>query len=85
MGMRRHPLGCLLVLSATCETLDNQVSCHPVVKVDDDSFVMLAELEARLRIMLHENRTEQLCDKYLDKNHLSVVSSSPGPDWVTPS
>jgi hypothetical protein len=56
-----------------------------VVKVDDDSFVMLAELEARLRVALHENRTEQLRDKYWDKNRLSVVSSSPGPDWVTPS
>jgi hypothetical protein len=53
-----------------------------VVKVDDDSFVMLAELEARLRVTLHENRTEQLRDKYRDKSRLSVVSSS---DWVSPS
>ncbi|KAH9178694.1 glycosyltransferase family 31 protein [Lactarius sanguifluus] len=29
-----------------------------VVKVDDDSFVMLAELEARLRIALHDQRTD---------------------------
>ena len=29
-----------------------------VVKVDDDSFVMLAELEARLRVALHDQRTE---------------------------
>jgi hypothetical protein len=56
-----------------------------VVKVDDDSFVMLAELEARLRVTLHEDRTEQLRDKYRDKNRLSVVSPPPGPDWVTPS
>jgi hypothetical protein len=56
-----------------------------VVKVDDDSFVMLAELEARLRVALHEDRTEQLRDKYRDKNRLSVVSPPPGPDWVTPS
>ncbi|KAH9952613.1 hypothetical protein BC827DRAFT_1148618 [Russula dissimulans] len=33
-----------------------------VVKVDDDSFVMLAELEARLRVALHENRTEPTGD-----------------------
>jgi len=46
---------------------------------------MLAELEARLRVALHENRTEQLRDKYWDKNRLSVVSSPPGPDWATPS
>jgi len=56
-----------------------------VVKVDDDSFVMLAELEARLRVALHENRTEQLRDKYWDETRLSAVSSPPGPDWVTPS
>ena len=56
-----------------------------VVKVDDDSFVMLAELEARLRVALHENRTEQLRDKYRGKSRLSVVSSPPGSDWVTPS
>lgn len=47
-----------------------------VVKVDDDSFVMLAELEARLRVALHEN----LRDKHWDG-----VSSPPGPDLVTPS
>jgi hypothetical protein len=56
-----------------------------VVKVDDDSFVMLAELEARLRVALHENRTEQIHDKYLDKDRLSVVPSPSGPDLVTPS
>jgi hypothetical protein len=52
-----------------------------VVKVDDDSFVMLAELEARLRVALHESRSGQL----RDNNHLSVVSSPPGPDLVKPS
>ena len=51
-----------------------------VVKVDDDSFVMLAELEARLRVALHENRTEQLRDQHWDNNDLSP----PGPDLVTP-
>ena len=56
-----------------------------VVKVDDDSFVMLAELEARLRVALHENRTEQLRDKHWDNEDSSVVSSSPGHDRVTPS
>jgi hypothetical protein len=34
-----------------------------VVKVDDDSFVVLAELEARLRIALHENHTQQIGDQ----------------------
>ncbi|KAI0001592.1 hypothetical protein BJV77DRAFT_1057472 [Russula vinacea] len=47
-----------------------------VVKVDDDSFVMLAELEARLRVALHEN---------LRDRHWDGVSSPPGPDLVTPS
>ena len=56
-----------------------------VVKVDDDSFVMLAELEACLRVALHENRTEQLHDKYWDKDRLSDVSSSGPDDLVTPS
>jgi hypothetical protein len=48
-----------------------------VVKVDDDSFVMLAELEARLRVALH--------DKYQDKTRLSVVSSPRERDLGTPS
>ena len=56
-----------------------------VVKVDDDSFVMLAELEARLRVALHENRTQQLRNNHWDNDDLSIVSSPPRPDWVTPS
>ena len=56
-----------------------------VVKVDDDSFVMLAELEARLRVALHENRTEQLRDTHWDNNDPSVLPSLPGHDRVTSS
>ena len=41
-----------------------------VVKVDDDSFVMLAELEARLRVALHDQRTEN------HQQHNSGSSSS---------
>lgn len=55
-----------------------------VVKVDDDSFVMLAELEARLRVALHENRTEQLRETHWDNHDLSAESSPPGPELVTP-
>jgi hypothetical protein len=56
-----------------------------VVKVHDDSFVMFAELEARLRVALHENRSGQLREKDWDNNRLSVVSPPPRSDWVTPS
>jgi hypothetical protein len=48
-----------------------------VVKVDDDSFVMLAELEARLRIALHEKHTESVGGPHWD-NVTSVVSVGPG-------
>jgi hypothetical protein len=48
-----------------------------VVKVDDDSFVMLAELEARLRIALHEKHTESVGDPRWD-NVTSVVSVGQG-------
>ena len=46
-----------------------------VVKVDDDSFVMLAELEARLRVALHEEPTAHLGHEQLDKDGLSVLSA----------
>jgi hypothetical protein len=68
-------------------TADGQ---RPDVKVDDDSFVMLAELEVCLCIMLHENRTEQLCEKHWDYNDLTAMlsadsdSSLPGPELVMP-
>ena len=55
-----------------------------VVKVDDDSFVMLAELEARLRVALHENRTEHVRDQFWDDNGLSVVSARPGAESLPP-
>ena len=62
-----------------------------LVKVDDDSFVMLAELEARLRVALHEQRTEKVDDQRW-ANGRSVVSAWPGaesspstPGWVSPS
>jgi hypothetical protein len=50
-----------------------------VVKVDDDSFVMLAELEARLRVALHERRTEKVTDPHWD-NDTSVMSTRPGAE-----
>ncbi|KAI9509085.1 hypothetical protein F5148DRAFT_1190250 [Russula earlei] len=57
-----------------------------VVKVDDDSFVMLAELEARLRVALHDRM-----DQHRGDGPQSVVSAWPGaepslvrPDWATP-
>lgn len=46
-----------------------------VVKVDDDSFVMLAELEARLRVALHEEPTAHLGHEQLDEDGLSVLSA----------
>jgi hypothetical protein len=68
-------------------TLSARKWVHPdfMVKVDDDSFVMLAELEEHLCIVLHVNCTEQPCDKYRDTNCLSVISSPSGLNWVTPS
>ena len=46
-----------------------------VVKVDDDSFVMLAELEARLRVALH--------DQLQDNSGASGSSAEPGGDSPT--
>jgi hypothetical protein len=50
-----------------------------VVKVDDDSFVMLGELEARLRVALHEQRAEKVADHRWD-NNITVLSTRPGAD-----
>jgi hypothetical protein len=50
-----------------------------VVKVDDDSFVMLAELEARLRVALHDQRTENV------GSDASGSSADPGGDLPLPS
>ena len=47
-----------------------------VVKVDDDSFVMLAELEARLRVALNDQRTENVGND---------ASGSPGGNLPPPS
>jgi hypothetical protein len=46
-----------------------------VVKVDDDSFIMLAELEARLRVALHGNRTVHMDDPQLDDDGSPVMFS----------
>jgi hypothetical protein len=53
---------------------------HPdfVVKVDDDSFVMLAELEARLRVALHDQRTDD------GNDHRQHNSGSAGLDGDLP-
>lgn len=48
-----------------------------VVKVDDDSFVMLAELEARLRVELHTRTRNSL-------NGDTLVSRHPDPDTELP-
>jgi len=56
-----------------------------IVKVDDDSFVMLAELEARLRVALHENRTMHVGNEQLDHNGLSVLSARQGAESVAES
>jgi hypothetical protein len=55
-----------------------------VVKVDDDSFVMLAELEARLRVALHENRTIHVSNQQLDHNRPSVLLARQGAELPTP-
>jgi hypothetical protein len=62
-----------------------------LVKVDDDSFVMLAELEARLRVALHEQRTEKVDDQRRGNDGPVVFArsdaeSSPStPGWASPS
>lgn len=48
-----------------------------VVKVDDDSFVMLAELEARLRVALHDQRTKDIDGRHQDSSSTSDSSSEP--------
>ncbi len=55
-----------------------------VVKVDDDSFVMLAELEARLRVALHEGRTVHVGDQQLDGNGVSAVSARQSVELLSP-
>jgi len=46
-----------------------------VLKVDDDSFVMLAELEARLRVALHEKRDVHVGHDQLGDDGLSLLSA----------
>ncbi|KAI9460604.1 glycosyltransferase family 31 protein [Lactarius psammicola] len=53
--------------------------------VDDDSFIMLAELEARLRIALHDQRTESVDIHYQDNSSTSGSSAEPGRDTPLPS
>lgn len=48
-----------------------------VVKVDDDSFVMLAELEARLRVELHTKTRHHLGDETLHSRHPDPESGAP--------
>lgn len=48
-----------------------------VVKVDDDSFVMLAELEARLRLELNSNPQQQQKGHYARSSESEPESSSP--------
>jgi hypothetical protein len=55
-----------------------------VVKVDDDSFVMLAELEARLRVALHESRAAHVGNQQLDHNGLSALSARQGAESLAP-
>ncbi|THH19729.1 hypothetical protein EW146_g1480 [Bondarzewia mesenterica] len=58
-----------------------------VVKADDDSFVMVAELEARMRVQLHEKsaRVIQLGDQTRPIRARNVPSAQPGndglPEW----
>ena len=60
-----------------------------VLKVDDDSFVMLAELEARLRVALHEKRTVHVGHDQLSVDGLSGLSARQNvefpPDGARPS
>lgn len=59
-----------------------------VVKVDDDSFVMLAELEGRLRVALHEKHTVHIGHDRLGDDGLSVLSARQNvelpPDGTSP-
>ena len=49
-----------------------------VIKVDDDSFVMLAELEARLRVALHDQRTANVDGHRQDNSSAPVSFPEPG-------
>lgn len=48
-----------------------------VVKVDDDSFVMVAELEARLRVALHEKKSNPHHARQQDNLNSSSTSLTP--------
>ena len=50
-----------------------------LVKVDDDSFIMLAELEARLRVALHDQRTENV-DEPEPGREVPLPSTQPARD-----
>jgi hypothetical protein len=56
-----------------------------VVKVDDDSFVMLAELEARLRVALHDDSPMHGNNQQLDPNGSSVLSARQGAKLSAPT
>ncbi|KAH9081631.1 glycosyltransferase family 31 protein [Lactarius deliciosus] len=53
-----------------------------LVKVDDDSFVMLAELEARLRIALHDQRTDVHQDNGREVPRYSAWSRLETPSYT---